>query len=378
MSTDLSKTLGQRISRQRQTLGLTQKDLALQVGFSSAEIISQIELGKREVKAWELAKLAQILYVNLSDLLSLEEPNPFPGILWRVLPSDQIEAKEAKFLKNCQQYSLLEELSGTIIRKSFPQKSLSISAINFITTERLAVDIREEFSLGDKPASVLQKTLEDKYGVKIFYESMDEGSAASTIGSFGPAILMNRNEAPWRRNYNFAHEVFHLITWESIPARSIRNNKQRWDYMEKLANYFASCLLLPEEIVRIEIEEKKIDNEIDYSDLIEIARKFDVSTEALIYRLLNLKLIKKKVVHSILNDPVFRSYDRATMHASWWDPPQLPERYVRLAFVAYQKGKLSRAKLARLLDVNLLDIGLTFRKYGLDDSQLPGKIEIFA
>jgi hypothetical protein len=46
---------------------------------------------------------------------------------------------------------------------------------------------------------------------------MEEGSAASIWGPFGPAILMNSNEAPWRRNYNFAHEVFHLITWDSIP-----------------------------------------------------------------------------------------------------------------------------------------------------------------
>ena len=103
MATDPTKILGQRISEHRQALGLTQKELAAQMGFSSSEIISQIELGKREVKAWELAKLAQKLYVNISNLLGADEPYSRPSILWRVLPSDQREVKEAKFLKYCEQ-----------------------------------------------------------------------------------------------------------------------------------------------------------------------------------------------------------------------------------------------------------------------------------
>ena len=378
MTTDPTKILGQRISEHRQALGLTQKELAAQMGFSSSEIISQIELGKREVKAWELAKLAQKLYVNISNLLGADEPYSRPSILWRVLPSDQREVKEAKFLKYCEQYSFLESISGTTLSRPFPQKTVNPSTINYMVAARLADEIRGEFGLGDRPATVLEKTLENKYGVKIWYENMDEGSAAATIGSFGPAILMNRREAPWRRNYNFAHEVFHLITWETIPAKMMEDNKDVWDNIEKIANYFASCLLLPADSIIIEIEDRVTNNEVEDSDLIEIARKFDVSTEALLYRFLNLGIIKRENVNSILNDDRFRALDRATMKGFWCDPPELPERYVILAFVAYQKCRLSRAKLARLLGVNLPDVSETLQKYGLDDRDIHAKIEVRA
>jgi Zn-dependent peptidase ImmA (M78 family)/transcriptional regulator with XRE-family HTH domain len=378
MAIDLKKILGLRISNRREALGLTQRELASQVGFSSSEIMSQIELGKRDVKAWELAKISQILYTNISEFLADKESDSPPPILWRVLPSEQKEAKEAKFLNFCQQYSLLENLSGTVIRKRIPQKEVNPSTLTFRVAQRLALEVREEFGLGDRPASLLVKTLEDNYGVKILYDDMDEGSAATTIGDFGPAILMNKREAPWRRNYNFAHECFHLITWDSIPPKILKENKSLWDNVEKKAEVFASCLLLPEESIRVEIEGRKINNEIEYSDLIEVARKYDVSTKALLYRLLNIGIVKRHIVNSILEDEQFRNLDRSSMHDFWWNPPQLPERYVRLAYVAYRKGNLSRAKLARLLGVNLLDITKTLQRYDLDDGETREKIKVGA
>ena len=161
---------------------------------------------------------------------------------------------------------------------------------------------------------------------------------------------MNKKEAPWRRNYNFAHELFHLITWKSVPAPELQSNLPLWEKIEKIANSFASCLLLPADSVSVAINERAVNNQIEYNDLIAIAREFDVSTEALLYRLLTLRLLKEGVVDSILNDPDFRSLDKATMSASWRNPPPLPERFVRLASVAYKKGRLSRARLARLLN----------------------------
>jgi len=63
---------------------------------------------------------------------------------------------------------------------------------------------------------------------------MEEGSAASAIGPFGPAILMNSKEAPWRRNYNFAHELFHLITWESLKPALLLQQRLKRQFTERL------------------------------------------------------------------------------------------------------------------------------------------------
>ena len=373
------KQLGQRIAELRKKLNLTQTDLATHLGVGSPQIISQIELGQRDIKAWELAKLSRALFVNVAELLlpqnqkSMEQP-----VLWRAVPKSGQSEKEASFLKHCRDYATLEELSGVGRPREFPQKTVNPLTIDFQDATRLAEQVRGGFELGARPAASLERTLEDRYGVKVWYDDLDEGSAAATIGDFGPAILMNRKEAPWRRNYNFAHELFHLITWNSIPAEELQNNLPIWEKIEKIANSFASCLLLPADAVNIELNERTANNQIEYNDLIAIAREFDVSTEALLYRLLTLRLLNKDAVDSIRGDADFRSLDKATMSASWWDPPDLPERFVRLASIAYKKGRLSRARLAELLDCSLPDVTETLSEYGLDDREIDKKLDLRA
>jgi Zn-dependent peptidase ImmA (M78 family)/DNA-binding XRE family transcriptional regulator len=369
VETDLGKSLGQRIRRLRKNLGLSQKDLASQMGFGSSETISQIERAQREVKAWELAKLAKLLFVELSELLLTEEPAPLPSVLWRVVPKTQRKIKEAEFLSRCQQYTTLEALSEAVSARKFPSKRVDPHHINSVHARRLAEEVRRDFGLGDRPAAALEKILQDRYGVKVWYDELNEGSAAATVGSFGPAILMNSKEAPWRRNYNFAHEVFHLITWYSVPPELLAEDRFLLEKIEKTADVFASCLLLPGDAVRIEFEEHITDGKIGFSDLVGIARNFDVSTEALLYRLLNLRLVSQDTVQSLLTNEMFRNIDRSTMAACWWTPPKFPERFVRLAFLAYQKGNLSRAKLAQLLDTSLLHLTDVLQEYALDDRE---------
>ena len=56
------------------------------------------------------------------------------------------------------------------------------------------------------------------------------------------------------------------------------------------------------------------------------------------------------------------------MRGRWWDPPPIPERFVRLAFLAYSRGRLSKARLAEYLGVALPDLPATLMDYGLDES----------
>jgi len=364
---DEKNILGGRIRRFRKRLKLKQADLASEMGFNSSETISQIERGEREIKAWEISEISKILFVSVDDLLKEEKPKRDPVVLWRQSPIDQKEAKEALFIKRCHEYVLLEDLSEMRGSWNLPQKELTQDNLNFETADLLAVQMRRELSLGDRPAEELEKTLQNVYGVKIWYLEMEEGSAASTIGVFGPAILMNYNEAPWRRNFNFAHELFHLITWNAFPPSMIIRTPGLWEKLEKVANAFASSLLLPNESVTIEFNKHLKENKTSYTDLIGIARSFGVSTEALLYRLLNMSRINRATLKKVLDDPLFRGIDRSTMAPCWWQPPRFPERFVRLAFGAFQKGKLSRAKLCELLDTSLIDLPVTLQEYGLSN-----------
>ena len=141
-----------------------------------------------------------------------------------------------------------------------------------------------------------------------------------------------------------------------MPPERLRRERELKDKFEKLANFFASCLLLPAECVLSAFTERLKESKISYADLVEIAREFDVSTEALLWRLVNLRQIDADNARKVLADPAFRDVDRSTMLDKWWTPTDLSERYVRLCFLCFQKGQLSRAKLAELIGVSLAEL----------------------
>jgi Zn-dependent peptidase ImmA (M78 family) len=151
-----------------------------------------------------------------------------------------------------------------------------------------------------------------------------------------------------------------LITWDSPNCSE--------PIVHKLANAFASSLLLPSDAVTPEFERRLTPRGISLADLITLAREFEVSTEALLWRLVNLRLLDHDVVEHVLTNDDFRNVDRTSMASSWWGPPPLPERFVRLAFLAYQKGKLSKAVLADYLGVSLIELKTRLLEYGLDET----------
>lgn len=365
---NLSKLLGNRIHDARIRLSFTQQQLAQEAGFSSAQTISQIEKGEREVKAWELFNLARALRLEISQLLAVESHEVSIPLLWRKSPSEGKEIIEAEFLRRCHRYALLERLCGCVIEQKLPSEKADFNSMTFKEADERGEYMWKELDLGSRPAYSLRSLLEDKYRVKIWYENLgEETSAASTVGPFGAAILINSIEAPWRRNFSIAHELFHLITWDSIELKSLSEDVNLNDKVEKLANVFASSILLPASNLKDAFQPRIKDKKVNHTDLIEVAREFDVSTEALLYRLIKLGYVEREEIESLLDTPAFRALDRSFRVGQWARPPVIPERFVRLAFLAYQMGNLSRPRLAEYLETSLVELTDKLLEYGLDD-----------
>jgi transcriptional regulator with XRE-family HTH domain len=60
----LSVVLGERVRAARSRLGLSQEQLAERAGFAHHQIVSQIELGQREIKAVECRRAGGRLRVE--------------------------------------------------------------------------------------------------------------------------------------------------------------------------------------------------------------------------------------------------------------------------------------------------------------------------
>jgi len=359
-----------RIRTIRQGLGFSQEELAQKAGFGSAQVISQIEKGERDIKAYELVKLSKVLHTDLYGFFT-EEMNPILKMLWRNKIDENIQnLREKEFLNRCHEYHGLEELCDFRTPPRLPQCEVDSTSLNFSTAQSIAQQCGGQLNLGSRPAASLERLLENAYGVKIWYMDLGQkGSAACVLGPFGPGILMNKSEAPWRRNYNFAHELFHLITWKSLPPELLTSDEKIWERVEQIAEVFASNLLLPADPVLSAFHEKVADGKIKHIDLVGIAREFDVSTSALLYRLLNLGQLDKKTVEKLLDDPEFKRIDTATMYQHRWEPPVIPERFVRLAFLAYKKGKCSRARLASYFGKGLRELADFLKKYDLFEEE---------
>jgi len=365
---ELQKILGERIRSLRKKLGITQQAFAREVGFPAHQTVSKIERGGRDVKAWELVKIADALHTEVRYLIAGDKP-PSARVLWRDYREEGATAIEASFLKHCRQYHGLESLLGITPKRDLPIVQLKPETASYDSAILAARDVANTLDLGGRPAASLIAVLEGDYSVKIWYEDLAEaGSAASAVGDFGYGILMHRELAPWRRNFSFAHELFHLVTRKTISKESVGDDHDLAQKVERLADEFAANLLLPADVLEVEIKARIRDGKISYGDLVELARDFDVSTEALLWRMVHCRRLTADQVRAVLNDPRFRSTDRSTMPANWRQPAPLPERFVRLAFLAYKRARLSRARLAQLLETSLLDLPATLLEYGFEDS----------
>jgi transcriptional regulator with XRE-family HTH domain len=230
--------LGQRIRDARDRLKWSQGKLAAEVGMGSAQIISSIESGTREVKASELSRIARALRTSIDNLLN-PELRPEPKFAWREPPEEGFEEHESKFLLRCERYGLVEKWCEALPPQPLPSLNFTSACPSFKDVQRQADNIRNSFQLGGRPACSLEKTLEEDFGVKIFYDDLgaDGGSAFSVASWFGTAVLLNSCHAPWRRNYSLAHELFHLLTKNELDSCGK-------DEVEKYSNVFASALLL--------------------------------------------------------------------------------------------------------------------------------------
>jgi Zn-dependent peptidase ImmA (M78 family)/transcriptional regulator with XRE-family HTH domain len=350
--------LGKRIREARERLKWSQGKLATNVGFNSAQIVSSIESGIRDVKASELSRIARVLQTSVDNLINPDFRQE-PQFAWREQPQEGFEEHESRFLLKCERYGFVEKWCKATNAQPLPTIKLTVSSPSFGYVQRQADNVRNAMQLGGRPACSLERALEEDFGLKIFYDDLgsDGGTALSVMSWFGAAVLLNSAQAPWRRNYSLAHELFHLLTANQLDSC----NKEQ---AEKLANVFASALLIPSEHVLATVEARQEGTKISYDDLVEIAREFDVSIDALVWRLVNLRRLDQDTAREALASAMLRALDKASF-PKWETVPRLPDRFVRLCFLAYRQGKIGLAKLAEFLETNIVDLAEQVQETGV-------------
>jgi len=349
--------IGERLkfARDRVALTLAQVHDKTRVGQSS---LSDFENSRREPSLSQLQALSKLYRRSIAFFLA-EGPIPQEDVvLWRQRPDAGTEDIESKFLKLCEQYHNLEVWTGQTIPVCLPKADSSMDAATYTYANAmgLAKGVLNALNLGDRPALSLPSVLEEVCGVKIFYMDFEPtGTAASAYSkTFGAAVLLNRKNKRWRRNFDLAHELFHLLTWNIFRQNVAPDVTSTCasEQEEKFATCFARNLLMPADAIRVVIHSKVKEGRITYGALFDAARQFDVSTEALIWHMSYVGLLQST------EENKKAMIDQAKALTSRMDerdntlPPLWPERYRVLAIKAFRHGAISTGRFAEYLNIS--------------------------
>lgn len=362
--------IGDRVARARKESGLTQEQLSEHLGFKDRQIISYIESGKRKVSSQELLALMQILGKTL-DFFT--DPTLIVGenvISWRAKEhSSTIDSFEtwALQLVGAHRY-LVRQLKEPVspLRLFLPLKSNS----TFEQATAAAEDLLHVWQITTAPAPQLQPKIESELHVLVVpINAPDYISGGAVNLPDGATIFLNRHHSRGRRHFTLAHELFHILTWETMmPERFDLESTEKRSRAEKLADNFAAALLMPSYLLSQQLEEWQRTTQRPQavsaaevppkSWFKKVAEFFEVSVDALKFRLINAKLLLADVLLSA---------DLSIQENSAPSPlfgRTLLERLNR----GIERGLISARKAASLLESSLDDLAELMRFNRLEPS----------
>ncbi|MBI4333995.1 MAG: ImmA/IrrE family metallo-endopeptidase [Chloroflexi bacterium] len=354
------RVLGERLQEVRKTRGLTQEDVARELGIARTSITA-VEKGERRVQAGELIKLARLYGRQVNELLGQRRTFGNFAVQFRTAvarsgqPQAPAEQAIEEFQKLCEDYLYLEKLCGSSLPHDYPREY----GLNGLPPEDAAEDIasaeRNRLSLGDGPVLNLRELLENDVGLRIFYPRLPSQIAGMfTFGDvLGGCIAVNSVHPEERRRWSLAHEYGHFLANRYRSEVFVTLAHERIPASERFGSAFAGAFLMPGPGLKRRFNElaRWRKGGATVADLCRLAHYYFVSVEALTRRLEGLGLLpigkwdtlsergfKVREAQEILQLPPHPAADNL-----------LPTRYQYLAMEAYQKGNLSEGQLARLM-----------------------------
>jgi Zn-dependent peptidase ImmA (M78 family) len=226
----------------------------------------------------------------------------------------------------------------------------------FEQAQAAAEALWNRWELGDVPADRLEEAITRQLDVLVLYVDAPRGisGAASQLPGL-QTILVNRRETLGRRMYDLAHELFHVLTWDAMPPKRVEPYEvktSKGNRVEQLANNFAAALLMPAPIMNLRWGRK---GEGAFEEWVLLtANALRVSTKALQWRLVTLKMLSKGAIRDLMSE------------VSVLDvlPPLFSSAFVERVHDAVEAGFLSLRKAASLLDLSLSAFSELCRSHG--------------
>ena len=175
-----------------------------------------------------------------------------------------------------------------------------------------------------------------------------------------PVILVNRQESGGRRNYDFAHELFHILTWRAMPPPemdTVNPTGYKAKRVEQLAESFAPALLMPEQLMR-RLASIRPDNVEMHEWILTASGVLSVSGQAFYQRLKHLGLVR--------DGDGWMEPEKLARPDDEPKPKLYSRRFMERMHASIVRGNVSVRRMARALDLTIDDLADLFRDHGLE------------
>ncbi len=246
--------VGVRIKVAREAMNFTQNQLAKEMGFKDRQTITAIESGLRKVSAEELTHFMSVLNRDLdffTDPFRLEGEGRF-SFRAKGAREGELEAFEpiaGQWIAFWREQGIKRSVEISPLRSQLMLNSKS----SFEEAQSAGENLAKEWGLGSVPAAKLISTVEEKLGLLVLFVDMPDGISGAACQIPGAdTILINRKDSVGRRNFDLAHELFHVLTWDALPPQRVDREHPsgyKAKRVEQLADNFASALLMSRSIL---------------------------------------------------------------------------------------------------------------------------------
>lgn len=360
-----SQFIGARVKALRKERKLSQEELARLFGFKDRQTVSAIETGLRRVTAAELLLVVEKLKVPLdyfTDPFRLDGEGRFS---WRQSGVGSLELRE--YEKTASRWI---GAYRTLVRQTGQQMPLMRQTFGLTKQSKFedAVDAGErftsEYELGSVPAQRLAVVMQEQLGILVLMVDAYRGifGAACRLPELD-VVLIACGEVAGRRNFDLAHELFHILTWEAMPPKHVENvGEFGGNRVEQLANNFAAAVLMPKAALEPLGDWNMLNMDGLITRLNSVADELEVTSSALRWRLVALRQLNKAKARSI-SEAALRNNGRQPSATS---PPLFSKSFVEVMAKAIDQGHISVRRAAALVNLTMEDLGELFSTHGVD------------
>ncbi len=361
-----SEYIGIRLKALRESKSISQETVAEILGVKDRQTISAIETGQRSMSVDELLLAAEKLDVPVDyfmDPFRLEGEGQFS---WRSSGAELTEIQKWEGQVGSW-IALYRELTKQLnIKRPLLRHAMNLSKrSSFDDAITLGERFAIEFALGDNPAKRLSELMETHLNFLVLFVDMGSNvSGAACRVSDLNVVLVARNDIAGSRNFTLARELFHLLTWESIPPKYVEDlGESRKSRTEALGDNFAAALLMPSDVLRRFGRWNDLSTERLINKLNLIATELGVTSQDLKSRLVTLGSVNRKIADGI---PARVLSNNGGTIAEIEKPPQFSKPFVTVVGDAINKGHISVRRTAKLLRTTIDDLQDLLDTHGVE------------